>query len=54
MLSHKQARGREALKRIKCYNKVPEQYKDVEKKSVFKNEKYQKYMTLKELATRLK
>jgi len=54
MLSHKQSRGRESLKRIRCYNDIPEKYKESEKISIFKNEKYQKYITLKELATGLK
>ena len=54
MLSHKQVRGINSLKRIICYNKGPEEYKDVENVSIFKNEKYQKYITLKELVNRLK
>ena len=31
MLSYKQSRGREALKRVICYNKTPEEYKDSKK-----------------------
>jgi len=31
MLSYKQGRGKDAFKRIKCFNKTPEEYKDVKK-----------------------
>ena len=54
MLSHKQDRGRDALKRIICYNEVPEKYKESEKKDIFKNNQYQKAITLKELVSKLK
>ncbi len=30
MLPHKQTRGRAAFKMLKCYNKIPEEYKDRE------------------------
>ena len=45
MLSHKQMRGKEALKRIICYNKVPEEYKSVDKINFNKSVKF-KSMTL--------
>ncbi len=53
MLSHKQTRGNDALKRIRCYNEVPEEYKDVKKIKAGK-EKMTKLMTLKELCVLLK
>jgi len=53
MLSHKQSRGSEALKRVKCYNEIPEKYKDKEKISGGR-EKKGKYITLKELSELLK
>lgn len=31
MLAHRQSRGNDALKRIMCYNEIPEKYKDVKK-----------------------
>jgi len=31
MLSYKQGRGRNALKKIRCYNNTPEEYADVKK-----------------------
>jgi len=34
MLPHKQARGREALKRVICYIKVPEEYVDKEPETI--------------------
>jgi len=34
MLSHKQGRGSDALKRVICYNSVPEEFKDAEKISM--------------------
>ncbi|MFH1290681.1 MAG: 50S ribosomal protein L13 [Nanoarchaeota archaeon] len=34
MLSYKQKRGRDALKRVMCYNKTPEEYVDSEKISM--------------------
>src|SRR3989344_1717170 len=39
MLSHKQMRGKDALKRIICYNKTPEEYKNIEKTSFRKDVK---------------
>ena len=53
MLSHKQGRGSDALKRVKCYNTTPEQYKD-SKKVVAGKEKHSKYITLKELCVLLR
>lgn len=49
MLPYKQERGRKALKRIKCYNDVPEEYKDKEKIS-FKKEFSTKTFKLKEIS----
>jgi len=31
MLSYKQARGKEAFRRIKCYNEIPDEYKDAKR-----------------------
>ncbi len=31
MLSHRQARGLSALKRVRCYNQTPDEFKDVKK-----------------------
>lgn len=53
MVSHKQGRGLDALKKVKCYNEMPEQYKD-SKKIVAGKEKHGKYITLKELCRLLK
>lgn len=53
MLSHKQTRGVDALSRIKCYNKTPEEFKEFEKITVGK-EKQGKVVTLKEIASELK
>jgi len=33
MLSYKQRRGKESLKRIKCYNDIPEDFRESKKKS---------------------
>ncbi len=52
MLSHKQRRGNTALKRIKCYNQVPEEFKDL-KKIVSGKEKHLKTIKLKELSREL-
>lgn len=48
MLSHKQGRGREALKRILCYNETPTEYLEVEK-IVSGNEKNAVNLSLKDL-----
>lgn len=48
MLSYKQGRGEDALKRIKCFGGTPQEYKDL-KKIVAGKEKSVKTMTLKEL-----
>ncbi len=53
MLSHKQERGKEALKRIICYNKMPEKYSE-EKKIIAGKPKKGKYVSLKEIAGGLK
>ncbi len=49
MLSYKQVRGKEALKRVICYNDVPEQYKDSKKISAGKP-KNTRTIKLKELS----
>lgn len=49
MLSHKQFRGRSAIKRIMCYNESPEEFKNVKKIKAGK-EKRGKFITLNELA----
>ena len=55
MLPHKQPRGREALKRIKCYNTVPEELKDAKLETVeaahIDNSMATKYITLREIAS---
>ena len=48
MLPYKKQKGREALKRIRCYNNVPEGYE------AKKPEKFESGMKLKELWKRLK
>ncbi len=48
MLSHKQWRGKKGLKRILCYNSVPEEYQNEEKISLSKKLKI-KTITLQEL-----
>ena len=53
MLSHKQGRGLDALKRVICYNEIPEKYKE-SKKIIAGKEKHGKYITLKELCRLLK
>jgi len=53
MLSHKQARGKEALKRIMCYNKVPKEYENI-KKIIAGKEKHTKFTTLNELVKLIK
>ena len=49
MLSYKQARGREALKKIICHNEIPEEYKEVKMIRAGKEKKV-KTIKLKELA----
>ncbi|MEM3074369.1 MAG: 50S ribosomal protein L13 [Candidatus Pacearchaeota archaeon] len=53
MLPHKEKRGKEALKRILCYNGVPEKYREV-KKLKGEKEKMGKFITLNELAKMIK
>ncbi len=48
MLSHRQTRGKEALKRIMCYEGVPEKFKDV-KKITSGKEKQGKFIHVKEI-----
>lgn len=51
MLPYQQPKGREALKRLKCYIGVPEEYKDVKKERLgLPDKKPFKYMTLEELS----
>lgn len=50
--SYKVGRGREAWKRIRCYNKIPIEYKDEELKSI-KRKPVTKFITLKELGQKL-
>jgi len=52
MLSHRQARGRQALKRIICYNSVPEEFTSVDKISLKKPIKH-KSISLQELSKAL-
>lgn len=48
MLPHRQYRGREAMKRIRCFNGVPEEYKDSKKFAAGKPKKT-RVITLMEL-----
>ena len=51
MLPYQQPKGRQALKRLKCYIGVPEEYKDAEKERVgLPEKKPYKYMTIEELS----
>ncbi|MCH7567815.1 MAG: 50S ribosomal protein L13 [Nanoarchaeota archaeon] len=52
MLSYKQGRGRDALKRIICYNKTPDEYKEM-KKIVAGKEKKIKTIKLKDLSEKI-
>lgn len=49
MLSHRSGRGKEAFKRIKCYEGVPEEFKDA-KKIVGSKEKKSKFIHVEEIA----
>ena len=57
MLPHKQSKGREALKRIKCYNDIPEVFEGktevLKEASVAKLKNY-KYMSVGEICRLLK
>ncbi len=53
MLPHDKGRGEEALDRVRCYNEVPEEYKEVKKIHAGK-EKRGKFITLKELVSLIK
>ena len=46
---HRFGRGREAFKKIKCYNKIPKEFEDKEKISLA-NKKLLKYSKVKEFA----
>ncbi len=48
MLSHRSGRGKEAFKRIKCYEGVPEEFKDA-KKIVGSKEKKSKFIHVEEI-----
>jgi len=48
MLSHRQTRGKEELKRIRCYSGVPEEFKD-SKKIVSGKEKKMKFIHVEEI-----
>ena len=49
MLSHRQGRGKDALRRIMCYEGLPEKFKDA-KKIVSGKEKNTKFIHVEELA----
>ena len=49
MLSHRSGRGKEAFRRIKCYEGIPEKFKDA-KKIVGSKEKKAKFMHIEEIA----
>jgi len=53
MLSHKQRRGSDALKRVFCYNGVPEKY-EKSKRIIAGKIKKAKFLTLKEIVKELK
>jgi large subunit ribosomal protein L13 len=53
MMKHKSGRGAEAMKKIRCYNETPSEYKDKESIKI-KSNKSQKFINLKELTERLK
>lgn len=48
MMPHKEGRGREMFMKVRCYDEVPEEYKDVKKIHAGK-EKRGKFITLKQL-----
>lgn len=48
---HRWGRGKEALKRIKCYNKIPKEFED-KKKIVAGKEKKSKYIKVKEVVNK--
>ncbi|MBW3020615.1 50S ribosomal protein L13 [Candidatus Woesearchaeota archaeon] len=54
MLPYKQSKGSEALARIKCFNKVPEEFKDAKLETIeninVDNTLISKYVTLKEIS----
>jgi len=53
MIKHKSGKGREAFKKIKCYNKIPKELEEVKKISSGK-EKKSRHITLKELSKAIK
>ncbi len=53
MLPHKYERGKEALKKIRCYNNVPEEYKE-SKKISSNREKIGKFVELNEVVKLMK
>ncbi len=54
MLPHKKGRGEEALKRVKCYNKIPEELKDAKRIHSSRENLPIKSISLKELSNKLK
>jgi len=54
MIPYKQGRGREAFKRIKCYNGIPVEFKDLKLEIInganIDNSLTSKYLTLKEIS----
>jgi large subunit ribosomal protein L13 len=53
MLSHKEGRGRDAIRRVICYGGIPIEYANT-KKIIFEEAKTGKFITLKELANMIK
>jgi len=53
MLPYKQPKGRDAFERIKCYNGIPEEFKDAKletiKEANIDNSLMSKYLTIKEI-----
>jgi len=50
--NHRKGIGKQALSRIRCYNKLPEEYKDQKMKNI-QGANNNKYITLKELSERI-
>ena len=49
---HRKGQGKQAFSRIKCYNGVPEEFKEKEMKKI-QGPKHNKYITLKELTEKI-
>lgn len=54
MMKHKEGRGKEAFKRIRCYNGIPTEFESIEKISIEKLDIPRKGLTLNELSNLLK